>query len=283
MTLIMVMVLTRKEVIAIEPTAFVVLMGSIIVRDLIVTRISVALSKQSDKFENREKYRKALLGDIRRIAYWRFGPKFHEGDDWALWHLEIMLRVEALHRSHGRDHMERCIDLWAPWLSQEQREIYLCDYTSTDPRYIWPWPEQLRDGLHISTPDREHLRAWRVRPYDKTDEQLAKYNREKRSAKRRLKRWKRGAKSRSNYETYSISKLKPWELENLSRAAWYRKPKSERETSLARVLEVFKAVRSLELNGTSETSPVTDNYKHYGTQTCLTSEVLSHTEGKETA
>jgi len=155
-----------------------------------------------------------------------------------------MLRVEALHPTHGCEHIERCINLLGTLAIS--RKIYLSDYTSTDPRYIWPWREQLRERLHLSTVDREYLMAWRVRPYDKTDEQLAKYNRDKRNAKRKLKRRKSGMKSRSIYESYSISRLKPWISEGISESTWWRKPKQERETSMARVLAIFIAVQELD-------------------------------------
>ena len=81
-------------------------------------------------------------------------------------------------------------------------------------------------------------------------------------------------------ESYSISRLKPWELEGISKATWYRRPKSERETSVARVLGIFKAVQELDSQNSDETGAATVNNKHYRSHTCLTLEPLSHIEGK---
>jgi hypothetical protein len=50
----------------------------------------------------------------------------------------------------------------------------------------------------------------------------------------RLRKWRRkqGVKSRAEYEQQSLSKLKPWEQENMSRSTWYARRKSGQKTPL---------------------------------------------------
>jgi hypothetical protein len=56
-------------------------------------------------------------------------------------------------------------------------------------------------------------------------EELAKWRKARDRQRKRLAR--PGAKPRAEYEGQSLSKLKPWKAEGISRAQWYRRRRAK--------------------------------------------------------
>jgi hypothetical protein len=232
-----------------------------------LTKTLVAVPKKAGKPKvDKEKIRQLYVRDLNRVTLDRWGPIFPEGDIGALEDLEVLLRYHALHATHGREKMINCIETRAPWLSQEQREIYLSDNLYLDDRYLWLSPNELRERVFLRNADRERLKAWRIPPCDMTPKQLAKHNRDKRNAKQRLNRRKAGVKSRSIYLKDSLSQSEPWKQQGISRATWFRHRK--RETGLSKVQNGLQS--RAEPTSYRETNQQALITKYLLPQTCLT-------------
>ena len=192
--------------------------------------VSVAPRSRKEK-TNKEAIRRAILGELNRVFYDRYGPEFPD-DDAGKDDLEILLRLHALHPTHGRERMKNVIETRAPWMAREAAEILIHDLATMDARRFWGpwWRDELKLAMNLTTLDRERLKAWHIPPIDKTAEELAQYRKDKRSADRRAKRRAAGAKPRSIYLLRSKSTKKPWDLEGKSRATWYRDQKKNRES-----------------------------------------------------
>jgi hypothetical protein len=171
---------------------------------------------------DKEILRRVILGELNRVFRDRWGPEFPQGDDWALENLETLLRYHALHPTHGREHVKHCIETRAPWLTQEQSELYISD-ASLDARYLWLGADELRERVWLRNTDRERLKAWHIPPCDLSQAQVVRQRKNKKRTRDRLRRAKAGARSRSIYLRDSLSASKPWELEGISRRTWYRR------------------------------------------------------------
>ena len=85
---------------------------------------------------------------------------------------------------------------------------------------------QIGEEFSVTNEERNQHHLYRIKPVDMTDEQWA----EQRKAKQRerMKRLRKTLKCEVReawLATHSISRTKPWEKLNMSRAAWYRKGK----------------------------------------------------------
>jgi hypothetical protein len=172
------------------------------------------------------------LGELNRIFYDRYGPEFPD-DSAGREDLEILLRLHALHPTHGRERVKNAIETRAPWLAKETAETLIHDFATMDPRRFWGpwWRDELKLAMNLTTADRERLRAWHIPPIDKSDAELAQYRKDRKNAKRMLRRRKAGVKPREVHKSESSkSKSNPWESEGISRATWFRRRKRVRET-----------------------------------------------------
>ena len=206
---------------------------------------------------NKEAIRRVLLGELKRIFNYRYGPVF-PNDSAGSEDLETLLHYEALHLTHGRDRVKNAIEVWAPWMPKEQAETLIHDFANMDRRRLWLHPDDLKLRMNLTTKDWERLGAWHIRPIDKNAEELAQYRRERRNERRRAKRRREGgAKPRSIYLLRSKSHKKPWELAGISRATWYRNRKKDRETGVVLLHVDSKQSQSKHQSHLRETSPVT--------------------------
>jgi hypothetical protein len=203
------------------------------------------------KVDKSEILRRVYLGDLRSVQKHRYGYEFPEGDDFAIWHIQLMLKLHALHPTHGPEHMKHFQEVAAPWMPKEDIDLYIHDYSRLDPRYLRPWQNkvELKERIWLTNTEREQCKAWRIPPYDMTDAQLE----QQRKDKKRARNARRSKKPRPNYLMESISRKKPWEAEGVSRATWYRK-RTKGETSLRQVLAVLPS-HSVNLSRLPNTKP----------------------------
>jgi hypothetical protein len=207
--------------------------------ELVLTSKSVPVRKQAGKpkLDKSEILRRVILGELNRVFRDRWGHEFPEGDQGALEDLEVLLRYHALHPTHGRQHVKHCIETRAPWLSEEQKEQHISD-ASLDGRYLWLDANELRERVWLRNADRERLKAWHIPPCDLTQSQVERQRKNKKRTRDRLRRAKAGAKSRSIYLRGSLSALKPWEREGISRRTWYRRRSGTTPRQLLSTLQI---------------------------------------------
>jgi hypothetical protein len=71
--------------------------------------------------------------------------------------------------------------------------------------------------------ERERLRAWRIAACDQTDTEREQHRKAKNRERMTARRRQVGVKPRAAWLASSLSKLKPWEAEGISRRTWERR------------------------------------------------------------
>lgn len=164
------------------------------------------------------------LNDLAKLFRSRWGTTL-PNDDAGREDLEIALNHLAC-LAHPRPHIARWIEIWTPWLTAaEQREI-VPPILANPMRYK---ADALAWRLRLGIEERTMLGITTIGAFDKSKAERTKLrkkrDRERKANSRRVK----GVKPRKQYEGQSISRQKPWIVEGISRATWYRR----RETSAA--------------------------------------------------
>jgi hypothetical protein len=174
-----------------------------------------------------EMMRRLRLRDLCRLLLDRCGPELPPDDAGREYLYELLLPISVGPNADLK--MPKAIELWAPWMSQDEATELVDRINRMPMRERMPRPRPLGERLNLTNIDRERLRVWSILPCDMTDQQLAEQRKAKARARVRRNRQKRGAKLRSRWlADNSKSRLKPWKTEGMSRAKWYRR---QRETA----------------------------------------------------
>jgi hypothetical protein len=127
----------------------------------------------------------------------------------------------SLAASEPEKKMRHVIELWAPWMSEQEANQYIKHVYGLD---LYERSETGRDigrRLGLTNAERVQLKLWPFKPIDATDEQIDEERKARRQENRRAKRRAEGVKPREVY--LAQSKRKPWEAEGIGRATWYRR------------------------------------------------------------
>jgi hypothetical protein len=121
----------------------------------------------------------------------------------------------------------RIIEMRAPWADGET-------IISEVDAYPKKWrAATLGKILNYTGIEHRRLRLRTIAPVDMTLEERADYSRILANGRRLKKRRLKGMKTRAEYlAANSLSREKPWKVEGISRAEWYRR-RTKAETSLA--------------------------------------------------
>jgi hypothetical protein len=180
-----------------------------------------------------ELIRRLRYGALRRLFQHRWGhvlPDDDAGRD-DLWLLVCNVSLAA---ADPEKKMRHVIEMWAPWMSAEEREAYV--------KHVWSLDiyERTQTGLEIgrrlglTNAEREELKLWPFKPIDKTEEELVEIASSRRNKIRRDKARASGVRSREAYLAELANKPKPWTTAGVSRTAYYRKRKRDKLRSQAR-------------------------------------------------
>jgi hypothetical protein len=120
----------------------------------------------------------------------------------------------------------RIIKLRAPWMSADEAERVIDMAFSYHRRWR---SSTLGRELNYSEAEWRALRLRTVGPTGMTTEERRRISD---AARKERARRRKGAKTREHYEGASLSRLKPWAKEGISRASWYRR---NRETSCSAI------------------------------------------------
>jgi hypothetical protein len=178
-----------------------------------------------------EGIRKGYLRDLRTIFQFRHGPQFPNNEQGKN-DLELLLFPVSLHPTHAAENMKKIIETSADWMPKAEMTSLIDNLIQLP---LWSRklsPQEWKERVKLTNAQREYLKAWRIRPIDLTDDELAEWNKAKKRKRDTQRRRAAGAVPRSIYLAQSVSKSKPWIAEGMSRAKWYRL----RETSPRQVL-----------------------------------------------
>ena len=122
--------------------------------------------------------------------------------------------------------MNHVIDLWAPWMGDEEREGYVKLLGGLDLYQRIQTGRQIGTLLRLTNAERVKLKLWQFKPIDATDDELEAQRKARRRENRRAKRRAHNVKPREVYLAEMASKPKPWIAEGISRRTWERRLKA---------------------------------------------------------
>jgi hypothetical protein len=159
------------------------------------------------------------LAELERLASLRYGAVLPNNDVGREYFVTV-----AHHIAHLGPEVVREISgwarVWAPWMSlQEAHEI--ATRVAAGPRKFKA--AVLGSLLKLSEVERRLLGVTTIAPSDLSAEDRRSMQRFWRRSADRLRRRRKGAKSRSEYESASLSRTKPWDTLGISRRTWYRR------------------------------------------------------------
>ena len=168
------------------------------------------------------------IGDLNKFFTHRYGGSretyVFPDDDSGLEDLKILIHSYAWSNPLA---IPRIIKIRAPWADAEA-------IISEVDAYPKKWrAATLGTILNYTGAEHRRLRLRTIAPVDITPEERADYSRILANGRRRKKRRLKGMKTRPEYlAANSLSREKPWKVEGISRAEWYRR-RTKAETSLA--------------------------------------------------
>jgi hypothetical protein len=162
-----------------------------------------------------EVVRRLRYGALMKLFRHRYGYQFPD-DDAGRDDLFVLLCVVSLAPSGSDKKVAHTIEMWAPWMPEWERELYVEHIGRLNIYERMPAAKELGERLNLSNAERERLRLWPIKPVDMTVEQLMEQRKTKERERHRRRRLANGAKPRA-------TTAKPWEAEGIPRSAWYRR------------------------------------------------------------
>jgi hypothetical protein len=171
-----------------------------------------------------ETIRRLRYGDFLRFFRHRYGHTLPD-DDAGRGDLWLVVTTVSLASNNPKEKMRHVIDLWAPWMSEEERDRYIEHVWGLDkyPRTLTN--REIGERLGLTNAEREQLKLWRFLPIDKSDAELAQLAKDRERARRASRRRQRGVRTREQYRAELAARPKPWEAEGVTRRTWERRRK----------------------------------------------------------
>jgi len=192
------------------------------------------------KLSKDERMRRLRLGDLRRLFADRCrGPILPDDDAGRDYLRELLLPIsigphEAVKGSRAieiwgpTDRMRREIELWAPWMSEDETQELL---DQIDLMPMWqrkPMARTLGERLQVTYGQRARLQLRTIGPCDMTEAGMALIRKQKKRQRERLRRQAGGAESRAAYlANRRASREQPWTALGISRRTYYYRMKQE--------------------------------------------------------
>jgi hypothetical protein len=177
----------------------------------------------ADKWELIRRLRYGALLKLFRHRWGHVLPDDDSGRD-DLW---LLVTNVSLAAAEPEKKMHHVIEMWAPWMSTEEREAYVKHVWGLDIYERTPTAKELGERLGLTNTEREALKLWPFLPIDKTEEELAEQAKVRERERRARKRREKGIRTREAYLAELARKPRPWVAQGISRAAYYRKRKRD--------------------------------------------------------
>src|SRR5262249_54321638 len=182
------------------------------------------------KLSKDERLRRLRLGDLRKLLRDRCGSVLPDDDAGREYLLELLLPIslgpnEAVQRPGAiqiwgpTDRMRAEIEHWAPWMSEDEARELRIEINGTPVWQRKPMARTLGERLNVPYAERARLGLRTIGPCDMTEAGMALIRKQKKRQRNKL----RYAQSRTAYMAASLSQMKPWEQEGISRRTWERR------------------------------------------------------------
>ncbi|MDB5937583.1 MAG: hypothetical protein JWQ01_4927 [Massilia sp.] len=166
------------------------------------------------------------LNDLAKLFRSRYGTTLPDDDAGRD---DLMVAVHHLASlAHPRGHMTRWLEVWAPWLTIVEQKAIMAEAIANPQRWT---ADGLAWRLRLTKEQRTMLGITTIGAIDESKAMRAKRRKQLDRQRKENARRAQGIKPRATYEHQSLSKAKPWEVEGISRASWYRRRKQAAETT----------------------------------------------------
>ena len=169
-----------------------------------------------------ETVRRLRNGALLKLFRSRYGYALPD-DDAGREDLWLLVMNVSLAATEPEKKMRHVIEVWAPWMSVEEREAYVQHVWGLDKYERTSTGREIGQRLGLTNVERERLKLWPFKPIDATDEEIAERRKTRKRERLAQKRREKGIRTRADYLAGLASKPKPWEAEGVSRSNWYRK------------------------------------------------------------
>lgn len=122
---------------------------------------------------------------------------------------------------------------WAPWLAEEEAKQLATKITITPKKFK---ADSLAQLLNLKMEERTKLRIRTMGAVDATKEEREEIAKRNKVEKKRALRRARGVRPRDEYEAQSLTRMKPWKAEGISKSTWYRRNSSSHANAGERCL-----------------------------------------------
>jgi hypothetical protein len=177
-----------------------------------------------------ETIRRLRYGDILKLFRHRWGTEL-PNDDSGRDDLWLLVTCVSLAAAEPKRKMRHVIEMWAPWMLAEERDAYVEHVWGLDIYERTLTGREMGERLGLTNAERETLKLWRFRPFDKTDEELGQLAKERERDRRASKRRQRGVKTRAEYLAEQKAMPTPWIDQGISRRTWERRRKVAADTT----------------------------------------------------
>lgn len=205
-----------------------------------------------------ERLRRVRLGQVRKVFRHRYGYQLPD-DDAGREELRELLLLCSLHPTHPIDRMRSEIEVWAPWMPDEEGLEMINNVVRLPVRWRMANKVELGKRLNLTDYERRITGATSIMPVDMSEAELKERSLERERERKRQKRRMEKMKPRRIYESESASKNKPWAALGISRATYYRyleNGKLPRETSVsATMLRPLPRVTLVSARGADRSPP----------------------------
>jgi hypothetical protein len=179
-----------------------------------------------------ERLRRLRLRDLRRLLRDRYGHRLPDDDAGREDLRDLLLPISVGLEPDLK--MEYACEIWAEWMAADERYELIADIGRTPLFQRKLTSRQIGHKQHVSNEQRERLRLWTIWPCDMTEEQMKEQRKAKDRARKQHRRQTAGAKPREQ----ALSNLKPWEIQGISRATWFRRQARQESHSETKTSEV---------------------------------------------
>jgi hypothetical protein len=159
------------------------------------------------------------LNDLATLFRSRYRQTTLPDDDAGRDDLAIALNHLAC-LAHPRGHITRWIGIWAPWLTVAETAEIVQPILANPKRWS---ADSLAWVLKVTKEERAMLGLTTIGAMGETKSSRTKRRQQRDRQRKANQRRIKGAITRKQYEEQSLARAKPWIVEGISRATWYRR------------------------------------------------------------
>ena len=185
-------------------------------------RMSKRVHKVRDNQQRWENIRRLRYGAFIRLFQSRYGTELPD-DDAGQEDIWLLVQNVSMAVSGAEKKMRHVIEIWAPWMKQEDAEAMM-EFASRLPHFEkCPTSEELGQRLRVTNAERNALKLWPFKPMDISADELEAQRKARINERRRMRARANGVRSREAYLAELRSRPKPWDAEGVSQRQWQRR------------------------------------------------------------